>query len=260
LQVLFSEPIRLPLGTSHPLQSISVLDGTRYRFELIDPVGAPSKSGDLYAVRFVVAGGLADIPGQVFAPKEGDSLWIDPLAGVSDTVGNIQKNPGNVRVPILLLTNLNYKLTSPSPGGVAHIMADLVGPNWSVFGGSGLTGTIGTSPYALPVTNQPESRGQSGGLTLESTQPFFFELVVLDNLGHFVSRAKLDVQSGDFVRLPQGTTPGSRQLSLLWRGRTDDGRLAGTGAYVYLWKIAFTDAEGRQKNDSGKRIQGLLRF
>jgi hypothetical protein len=73
-----------------------------------------------------------------------------------------------------------------------------------------------------------------------------------------LTELNLNVGEADFARLPRNGS-GSRRLNLLWNGRSDAGQLAGTGAYIYVWRVSGTDVEGRAVTSSDKVIYGLIR-
>ncbi len=260
LQLVFSEPI-LPGSPGANLYLAKAPGGTDYGFS-VDAGQAiagsalqPGEAAWQYLIKSTVAPGSS----APVTPRAGDSVWINPAAGLSDALGNSQTNPANVRVPLRIWTPLIYTIDGVAPGGVAHLPAGMQGPAWTVFAGPGAGPSIGTAPYALPTADGLPDRSRAGGIVLETTHPFSLAMGVHDNLGQFVSRVRLDVGAGDFDKLPTGNTPGTRRVYLLWNGTSLQGGPAATGAYVHVWRIAFAPTEGPAQIATGKRIFGLLR-
>lgn len=255
LQLSFSEPIRpAPSGV---------------RFLARDPAGpyvftlgaatalSPSLAVDawVYAIASAAGAGNAAV-----TPAEGDSVWIDPQAGIADTLGNAQANPANVRVPLRIRTPLTWSIGTVAPGGVSRLPPGDQGPAWSVFAGPAAGPRFGDAPHDLPIIpSLPADHSRAGGLILEATHPFSVNLAVFDNLGQFVSHVQLDAGPVEFGKLPPGSFTGSRQAYLVWNGKTDRGSPAATGAYVFVWHLIFYPDDGPPQSSSGKRIIGVLR-
>jgi hypothetical protein len=86
LVVVFSEPIA-SIGSTMPFQ-LKSKSNNLYAFSLV----IPQLLGSDNSLKFVVK----QIQGVVF-PQNGDSIWIDPSAGVGDAGFVIQNNPNNRR-------------------------------------------------------------------------------------------------------------------------------------------------------------------
>ncbi|MDB5106199.1 MAG: glycoside hydrolase family 9 [Fibrobacteres bacterium] len=261
LQIILSEPIRTAGLGRFAFPALRQADGSFYGITVegvrkVDAVGV--RDGET-AYLFTVVSTPAAATGLATVPKAGDSLWLDPEAAVSDTLGNAQLNRANVRVPLRIHSPLAYTVEGVSPGGIANLPSIPQGPRWTVYAGPGAMGTIGQAPADLPLVPALPDRGRSGGLMVESTHPFKVHLGVYDNLGHFVTRVRLDIAPKDFATLEPGTTAGSRRLLLLWNGTADNGNTAATGAYVHAWKLTFFPTDGDPQSTEGKRIFGLLR-
>ena len=256
LQIVFSEPVRLANAGAHPFLSLRVPEGTAYRLDLSQ--GSLSRANALRdgetAYLFTVLAAMGDSPALAVVPKAGDSLWIDPAAGIADSLGNVQANPSNARVPLQVWVPLVYSVAGAAPKGFASIPATPQGAPWTVYAGPATQGSIGLAPASLPTIPQMPDPSRSGGLVLETTYPFLIDLRVFNNLGQFVTRVRLNVTDKDFTRLEAGSTLGSRRLHLLWNGIADNGNLAATGAYVHAWNITFFPVDGKPQSTEGKRI------
>ncbi len=259
LQVFFSEELAASAQAPSPFLALHAADGAHYAFVLTGGQASPANADNLSPWLYVIQSVLADAGGPSSPPMAGDSVWIGPLAGLADKYGNAQSNPANVRVPLRIWTSLVYTIEPVAPGGVSQVSSAPQGPAWSVYVGPGSGPSIGTAPAALPTTPLVPDRPHSGGLVLDATHPFSLVLRVHDNLGHFVSKVRLDIADNDLLRLPQGNLPGTHRLYLLWNGTADTGGPTGTGAYVYVWNIAFFPTEGPPQTSAGKRIFGMLR-
>jgi hypothetical protein len=255
LQLTFSESIRPPTaGTTFPARS----PAGAYVFVLGAGALLPASAGANAWLFPVVS--VTDASARPAVAAAGDSVWIDPLAGLSDSVGNVQSNPANVRVPLRIRTLLTWNIRPPDSTGVARLPSRAQGAQWSVYAGPSASPRFGTAPYDLPTVHlDPADRPHAGVLDFEATHPFFVELAVYDNLGQFVSRVRLDAGPGEFEKLPSGSVPGTRGTFLVWNGATDSRGHAGTGAYVFVWRVVFRPDDGPPQTAQGKRIIGILR-
>lgn len=265
LHVYFSEPVTLPLNSTRPILAQQGTGGLNYGFEVLPqpaalPVAPAPAPGEPVGIRLLVQS-LPNLSasGELPVPRSGDSLWINPLAGLTDTVGNAQIHAANVRVPLQILTPFVYTITSVGDKGVAKSGNNPSGLNWVVDAGSQISGAIGTAPYRLPVVSDPNAVSRAGGLALETTRPFFIDLRIHDHLGQYVSRARLQVGVDEFLRLPLGATSESRRIVLLWGGRSDQGNLAGTGVYIHDWSITFYTEDGQTQTVADRKRYGLVR-
>jgi hypothetical protein len=259
LLATFSEALRSgPLGPT-PLAALRRPDSLGYALALGPPVGAelPSLKEGERAYRFVILSTLGS-GGSPVVPQAGDWVAIDPAGGVADTLGNVQTNPANARVPLLIRVSLTHSVKGIGIDGVSRMGPLAQDKPWVVHGGPNLGPMIGEAPYVLPTLPQPPgSRG--GGLIIESTMPFAVTVRVHTTLGQFVGKVRLKVPDRDFALLEAGSTPGSKRLHLLWNGLADNLQPAGTGAYVFLWNLTFFPADEPPRSDAGKAIFGILR-
>ncbi len=261
LRMVFSEDLAPASALTASFRSHANPEGTRYAFS----AGSGRKLADAglsegeTAWLFIVLSATMDGSTLPATPKAGDSVWIDPLSGLADGLGNLQRNPGNSRVPLRIWTSLVWSVEGVAPGGVSHVPALPQGAPWSVFAAAAAGPMVGTAPNVLPTTFVLPDRSSSGGLVLDASHAFSLTLSVFDNLGHFVSRARLDASEADLDKLPEGNIPGTHRVWLLWNGATDAGNPAATGAYVYVWKIIFLPQDETPQTITGKRIFGMLR-
>jgi hypothetical protein len=255
LQLGFSESIRpIAAGAVFPGRSPS---GT-YAFALGAGSLLPASAGANVWLFPIVS--VTDASARPVGPAAGDSVWIDPSAGVADSVGNAQSNPGNSRVPLRIRTLLTWSIKPPDSTGVARLPSGAQGPQWSVYAGTSAGPRFGFPPFDLPTIRvDPADRPHAGVLDFEATHPFFADLAVYDNLGQFVSRVRLDAGPGEFEKLPPGRVPGTRGTFLVWNGTTDSRGHAATGAYVFVWRVRFQPDDGAPQIAQGKRIIGILR-
>ena len=192
-------------------------------------------------------------------PENGDSLWINPAAGVADPIGNAQTNPANHRVVLQVKEPVHMDVVPVAPQGITHGIAPASGdPVWSVYGGGGLSGSLGTGPGSLPVQIAAPDVVHFGGLIFEATAPFDLELRVFNNVGEFVSAVKAEVSEPDFVRLEPGALAGTRRLTLLWNGVAQNGQLAASGAYLFKYVLAVHSGSQTGTVAGIKRL-GILR-
>ncbi|MBN1756783.1 MAG: fibro-slime domain-containing protein [Chitinispirillaceae bacterium] len=186
LVVAFSEAAA-PFGTSPYLLSTRK-DGMRYSFTL-DYLGTGT-APDNY--RFVVR---LITPSSLSFASEGDTIWIDPSAGVADSGGITQTNPLNRRV---------------------LLQVDWPAEDWRAM--------IGPNPFRRD-TRQPESEGGGAGtaIILTSTRPFdksvyHADVTIFDAVGNVVNRSEC--------------TPFRNGFRMLWSGENRNGRIVGPGTYV----------------------------
>jgi hypothetical protein len=136
--------------------------------------------------------------------KEGDTIWIDPAAHVTDNLGIAQSNPQNRRAllkvnwpaPVWLLvlsSNPFTPFTTPLPAGYT-------------FGGTG----TGTAIIMRPTT--PMDEGRMNGT-----------IVIYDALGNRVVNTALRPHNDEFF--------------YSWNGTNRQNRIVGTGSYLAVVSI-----------------------
>ena len=131
LQLGFSESIRpIASGTAFPACSPTGVYASPW-------APAPScrpPSGRMPGSSPIVA--RTDASARPAVPAAGDSVWIHCFPGLSDSVGNVQSNPANVRVPLRIRTLLTWNIKPPDSTGVARLPSGAQGPQWSVYAGN----------------------------------------------------------------------------------------------------------------------------
>jgi hypothetical protein len=268
LLTVFSEGFN-PAGTLSPLLLAKrIQDGTSYGFTLdggiatnaatLKSLGYTLRPGEislLFVVRATLAIGSLLSP----TPQAGDSLWINPKSNLGDALGNMQANPENQHVALSVSTPLRFSVESATPGGLGTILKNSQGQPWVVYGGIGLKDFIGEAPKSLPVVQTLPDSKRPGGIVIQTSHPFSLLMRVHDNLGQFVTKVELEVSEREFGLLEPGYTAGTRRLFLLWNGTAENGNIAASGAYVYVWTLVFHPADALPQASAGKRVFGLLR-
>ena len=216
LSVAFSEPVTAMSSTLPPFQ-LDTKSNALYTLSLV----VPSLSSGASTLRFIVS----QIQGVVF-PQTGDSIWINPTAGVGDAAGVIQNNPGNRHV-ILTVAPIPY---SPPQVTIVKNPFSIVG---SVFdAGSGVPAGTGTIIEVSP------SKQLTGLIS------FAANVKIYDILGNAVVKDVTFKQS-----------PSTGILYYNWDGRNLNSRFVGTGAYIAI--VSVTDSNG--KSFSKKLTIGVIR-
>ena len=82
------------------------------------------------------------------------------------------------------------------------------------------------------------------GLKIEASRSFRVNVQVFSNLGDFVDRFTFSISPGEFEKLPPGSVQDSRVMRVLWKGRGQNGRVAGTGAYVLKYSVTLNAVPG----------------
>jgi hypothetical protein len=259
LVVVVSETLDLPSVGGRAFAAWDITAGASYVFEVAG--GSAIELGNLKtgeaAYAFPVLGTPAS-GGPPAVPDGGDSVWIAVSAGIGDAAGQIQLNPGNRRVILRIAVPLRLTVGPAAPGGLSSILHPGFGdPTWSVIA-EGTDPLGGSGGAGLPVRTGAVNPVQFGGLSVTATAPFNIELRVFSNLGQKVGQVALQLDDASFARLP-ASGAGSRKLDLLWNGRSGDGQLAASGAYIYVWKLTGFDTEGRRVSQDGRKIYGILR-
>ncbi|MBN1129540.1 MAG: hypothetical protein JXA71_11165, partial [Chitinispirillaceae bacterium] len=193
LVVAFSEGVVRP-GQS-PFLLSAKKDGQRYSVTLAYIDTTPA----LYSYRFVVQSiSNAAIP----LPLAGDTIWINPTAGVSDSLGNPQANPANRRV---------------------LLQVDWPQAEWRIV--------ISSNPFThdAPITAPTFGGGKGTAIVLRPTTPVDETrirawITIYDAVGNIV-------KTSDFAPFNGG-------LRMEWNGDNRNGRYVGTGAYLALIKAA----------------------
>jgi hypothetical protein len=258
LVLVFSEPVDISTARGALLSALGVARGAAYGMVLEAPasVGSPETGPGEAAYAFNLIA-LPAAGGGEAKPESGDSAWIDPVAGLADLAGNVQRNPANRRVALRVKEPLHLDVLPIAPGGVTRGLPHGPGdPVWSVYGGPGLQGLAGKD--ALPVRPGRPEAARFGGLAFEASAPFDLDVRVFTNAGEFVSRVEARIAATDFSRLEPGAMAGTRRISLLWNGRAANGQLAATGTYLYKFSMRVHGSEGIRDHEGVKRL-GILR-
>jgi hypothetical protein len=192
--VRFSETV-YSTGTQ-PFICSSRINGTRYAFSL-SLLDAQNERR-----RFIIQS-ITPANAVSFA-KEGDTVWIDTAAHVTDNLGNAQSNPQNRRV----LLNVNWPA-----------------PNWQL--------TISSNPFTPFTTPLPVGYGSGGNATgtaiiIRPTTPMDAgqmngTIVIYDALGNKVVDAALRSKNDEFF--------------YTWNGTNRQNRIVGTGTYLGVMSI-----------------------
>ncbi|MBN1306913.1 MAG: fibro-slime domain-containing protein [Chitinispirillaceae bacterium] len=192
LIVTFSEGVAR-LGRS-PFLLSAKKDGQRYSFSLeyLDEEGSAS-----YSYRFKV---LSITPSLLFA-SAGDTIWIDPAAGVSDSGGVAQLNPLNRRV----LLQVDW----PQAQWNIRISSNPFTRNTPITGQTFGTG-VGTAIVLIPTAPVDETRVRA-------------TITIYDPVGTVVKQA-------DF-------TPFNNGFRMVWRGENRKGRYVGSGTYLAFIRV-----------------------
>lgn len=100
------------------------------------------------------------------------------------------------------------------------------------------------------------------GVALEASRAFKVDIHIFSNLGEYVNQFSFTVSPAEFEKLPKLGKGANRSIRVLWDNRAWDGRLVGTGAYVFkttitLLKIPGIAEDNAVRNDS--RVVGVLR-
>ena len=200
LSIVFSEPIAT-ITSNTPFQLENKSTGL-YMISLV----LPSLPGSGNTLRFLVP----QTPTMVY-PQKGDSIWINPGAGVGDAGSIIQTNPNNRRA-VLQVAPIPYQ---PPPVTIVKCPFSIGSP----VSDAGVSGT-GTIIEVTPLK-------QLAGLI-----SFSATLKIFDVLGNTVLNE---------VALKQN--PLSNQLYYLWDGQNQNGRYVGAGAYVTVTTVM--DSNGK---------------
>lgn len=192
--------------------------------------------------------GLASQPGRwlfvvekvegIGYPMTGDSIWIDPGAGVKDLHGNAQGNAANRRVALRVdapPADLRVKVLHPvsKPKDLPEFQG---GKGFALVPGRAAV-DAGFSGECCAVYGTLEEAGlgqdeAASGISLEASQPFSARIQVFSHLGDFLGNLTFSVTEKDFERLEQ-SADGRRKLTLLWDMRSSRGSPAATGVYIF---------------------------
>lgn len=151
--------------------------------------------------------------------------------------------------PMTLLTvrraypyvDLNNKIVSRLHNQVARttdVSSGLGGPHWLISGASNLRVQTTTPGLCCQVVGQDLKFGHADslhytGVVLEASREFQVDINIFTNLGQFVNKVAVTVPREEFLKLPQVPGKETRTLRLLWKGLTESGSRAGTGAYIF---------------------------
>jgi hypothetical protein len=109
----------------------------------------------------------------------------------------------------------------------------------------------------------PEDSAKYVGIKVTASRSFRVDIKVYDNMGQFVNKVAFSVPQSEFANLErEGTTGGNRSLRVLWDNRTEDGALAGTGAYIFKTTVTLNKIPGvaeDQVERTEHRLVGVVR-
>jgi hypothetical protein len=95
---------------------------------------------------------------------------------------------------------------------------------------------------------------------IESTVPFRLTVRVHSTLGEFLGRREMELGAREFEALEAAPEPEAKRLTLRWNGVSESGQRAGTGAYIFLWRMTLFPKDGPPREVTGKNVLGLLRI
>lgn len=82
------------------------------------------------------------------------------------------------------------------------------------------------------------------GLKIEATREFKVEVSLFTNLGAFVNSVAFTVPRAEFTKLSPVAGKEARVLRLLWKGLSESGARAGTGAYIFRSTVSLLPVPG----------------
>lgn len=204
LVITFSEEVNLP-STPFPFSFFS--GDSTYNMELVY-AGTRGRNEYVFSV--------TDIVDKDF-PDAGDSVCIDPTAGLEDRSGNTQDAPN--RKVVLNVKAQDHKfrvVTSANP-----FDPDNPAIKASVRSYYSISERQGLVVVAEPLTRASKSVALSG------------KMVIYDATGNIVIRLK-------------GRRSADNSLVYIWNGENKNGRPVGSGAYLSI--IEITDSEGKSSH------------
>ena len=173
----------------------------QYSFTLTN-IGSVTGRG-LYAYSFIVES--INNPSVLYA-RAGDTIWINPTAGVSDSLGNPQANPKNRRVLLQVeWPRADWRIVLwKNPFEVNAVIGETFGSG------------KGTAIIAWPTTPIDAAQIKT-------------RIIIYDPVGNVLKSSAFDPFNGGF--------------RFVWNGENNRGRFVGAGAYLALIKIE--DSGGR---------------
>lgn len=100
------------------------------------------------------------------------------------------------------------------------------------------------------------------GLRLQAIREFRADIRIYDNLGQYVNRLAFTVSPSEFSKLPRSSDGRTRQLTVLWDNRSEDGHLVGTGSYVLKSTVSLLRLPGQPESETSRtqyRRIGVIR-
>jgi hypothetical protein len=119
-------------------------------------------------------------------------------------------------------------------------------PNWNI----------------IPALITKEDSTRYVGAIIQASRAFKAEVQVFTNLGQFVNKTVVTIPQSEFIKLTKGVKNNTRMIKVLWKGRTADGGLVGTGAYILKTTVTLLKLPGIAEDESVSsdiRIVGYLR-
>jgi len=211
LVVFFSEPTSInPNQNATPFKFLNKGNGSVYSLSVSQLI---PESNDT-AARFCVNSNLS-----IALPKTGDSIWINPMGGVSDSFGVVQGNERNRKAA--------FKVSQPNSELTMKVLRNPFVPGAAIPG----TGLIGTAITISTINPKAKLQSLTGSIK------------IFDLLGNFI-------YEGNAVKQDLGA-PLNTLYCFQWEGRNQVNRYVGAG--VYQMKIKYT-VEGELPKEKWIRI------
>jgi hypothetical protein len=146
------------------------------------------------------------------------------------------------------LTVLKVEFPNPiaRPTGPASLPATTTPAAWTLvhtdpqiaFVSKMLSAASTCCQHISPVWAAADS-AHSVSTTIEASRGFAATLHIFTTTGEFVQRLDLTVPQSEFARLDPGIARGTRRLTIRWNAQAHNGRLVGTGSYIFRTAITL---------------------
>lgn len=113
----------------------------------------------------------------------------------------------------------------------------------------------------VPAISTREDSLRYVGNFIQASRAFRVDIVIFSNLGQYVNKLSFTVPQSEFNKLPKGSSNGTRSIRVLWDNRAQNGRMAGTGAYIMKTTVTLLRIPGVAEDESSssdERLVGVL--
>jgi|GEM_PF-1273109 len=168
-------------------------------------------------------------------PSNGDSIWINTVAGITDGFTNVQSNVKNVRVPMKV---------DPQPLNLVIKAVSPVSPKEYRFS-SKIISQLSTSisfETGVYIRIDPQNETDEDDFLREAS------VVIIDPVGNIIASTNTIDEDDGILAIIRGAK--DQRLHVFWSGQNRNKRFVGNGVYVVIIEVTTVDGIKTKKKIS----------